>query len=409
MDYWELVKLAWQGITANKMRSSLTVLGIIIGIAAVISLLAIAQGAKAETDKQIQTLGSNVLFVRAGAANIGHVALGLGSAVTLTYEDAQAIGKVCPAVEKVAPGLSGGFQAQYANKNVNTTIYATVPDYPDVRNFFVERGRFFSDLDMQNNNKVCVLGTTVASNLFGDSEPIGQNVLIRGENFKVIGIMESKGVSAFTDMDDQIFVPITTAFDRIFGLNPATGRTVRFILVKARDQDNILPAQFQITNLLRLRHNIKAPMEDDFLIRTQQEILQTAQSVTDVFTLLLGSTASISLLVGGIGIMNIMLVSVTERTREIGIRKAVGATQKDILRQFIIEATVLSIAGGITGITLGCVVSHIISIMANWTTVVTLWSIVLAAGVSIFVGLFFGIYPAMKAAKLDPIIALRSE
>jgi len=410
MHFWELVQLAWQGIAANRMRSGLTVLGIIIGIASVIALLAIGQGAKVETERQIQSLGSNLLYVRAGAASTGHVSLGLGSAVTLTWEDAQAMRDVCPAVLNVAPGLDSPQQVQYGGQNTSTNIMGTLPEYTDVRNFHTIRGRFFNQAEVDHNDRVCVLGDTVITNLFNDDDdPIGKQILIKGEIFTVIGIMEHKGVNQFRDLDDQIFVPLTTAYNRLFGLNAVTGHHVQYILVQARDESGILPAQFQITNLLRLRHKIKPPLTDDFMIRTQMELLQTAQSVTSVFTMLLGSTAGISLLVGGIGIMNIMLVSVTERTREIGIRKAVGARPGDILWQFVIEATVLSVTGGIIGIALGILGSQAIGHFAQWTTIVTPFSVLISFTVSILVGLFFGIYPARCAAKLDPMVALRSE
>jgi putative ABC transport system permease protein len=262
---------------------------------------------------------------------------------------------------------------------------------------------------MDHNSRVCVIGKTAATNLFGDEDPLGKQVMVKGELFNIIGEMQPKGQSAFSDMDDQIFVPLTTGYNRLFGLNTVTGHSVQFILAQAKDEEEILPAQFQITNLLRLRHKIKPPMTDDFILRTQKDLLQTAQSVSGVFTILLGSTAGISLLVGGIGIMNIMLVSVTERTREIGIRKALGARYRDIMWQFVIEATVLSLTGGIVGIIAGIAGSYAISTFAKWTTVVTPISVVLAFTVSVVVGLFFGIYPARTAAKLDPIIALRTE
>lgn len=410
MNLWELIQLAWQGIAANRMRSGLTVLGIIIGIAAVIALLAIGQGAKVETERQIQSLGSNLLYVRAGAASLGHVSLGQGSSSTLTWEDAQAIRDVCPAVENVVPGLDQQLQVQLGNQNIFTNVMGTLPEYPTVRNFNVARGRFFNQSEIEHNARVCVLGETVVGNLFSTGEdPIGKQVLVKGQGFDVIGVMEHKGSNQFRDMDDQIFVPITSAYNHLFGLNAVTGHRVQYVLAQAKTEDDILPAQFQITNLLRLRHKIKPPMQDDFMIRTQMELLQTAQSVTGVFTMLLGSTASISLLVGGIGIMNIMLVSVTERTREIGIRKAVGARQQDILWQFVIEATVLSLCGGLIGIIVGVTGSHAIGYFAKWTTIVTPFSVAISFGVSILVGLFFGVYPARCAAKLDPIEALRAE
>lgn len=409
MNIPELIRLAWQSIVANKMRSSLTVLGIIIGIAAVITLLAIGYGAKAETDKQIQALGTNIIFVRAGAAATGHVSMGVGTASTLTWEDADAIARICPTIGSVVPGVQGGQQVQNGNLNTNTIVCAIVPEYPLVRNFYPSSGRFINQGDMEHNARVCVLGQTVVENLFGDDDPIGKTVLIKGEFFRVIGVMEHKGASMFMDMDDQVFIPLTTGFNRLFGLKPGKGHSIGFILCQARSGDDILSAQFQITNLLRLRHHISPPFTDDFVIRTQKELMQTAENVTNVFTMLLGSTAGISLLVGGIGIMNIMLVSVTERTREIGIRKAIGAKYRDILWQFVIEATVLSFSGGIAGILLGVTAAHAVAYFAKWTTIVTPDSVLLSFFVSIVIGLFFGIYPARKAARLDPIVALRAE
>jgi putative ABC transport system permease protein len=409
MNMLDLIKLAWQSIISNKMRSGLTVLGIIIGIAAVIALLAIGYGAKLETDKQIQTLGTNLIFVRSGAAATQHVSMGVGTANTLTWEDAKALQKICPAVEHVVPGMQGPQQVQYGNFNTNTTVCAVTADYPYVRNFYPKTGRFLNENDMESNSRVCCLGETVAESLFGDEDPIGKTVLIKSEWFKIIGVMEHKGASMFSDQDDQVFIPLSTGMYRMFGFKPARGKLVGFIMVQAHTADDVLPAVFQMTNVLRLRHKIHPPNNDDFMIRTQAEIMQTADSITTVFTILLGSTAGISLLVGGIGIMNIMLVSVTERTSEIGIRKALGARQGDILWQFVIEAIVLSFTGGLVGVALGVGASHAVAYFLKWTTIVTPLSVMLSFGVSIFIGMFFGIYPARQAARLDPIDALRTE
>ena len=410
MSIWELARLAWQGILVNRLRSFLTVLGITFGIAAVIALLAVGQGARMESDRQIKSLGSNIIYLRAGAASVGHVHMGMGSSATLTVSDAEAIRDMCPAVGDVAPGMNSMLQVQYGGQNVMTTVVATFPSYTTVRNFHVEKGRFFNQSDLDHNMRVCAIGQTAAENLFeSDADPVGKKVLIKGEFFEIVGLMEKKGSTSFTDMDDMVLVPLTTAYNRLFGFNMATGRSVHYILVQAKNEDSILPAQFQITNLLRLRHGIKPPMVDDFYLRTQQDLLQTSQALTGVFTLLLGATASISLLVGGIGIMNIMLVSVTERTREIGIRKAVGARPRDILMQFVVEATVLSLAGGMFGIALGYAGAYALVYLVHFQTVVTPWSVFLSFLVSILVGLFFGIYPARRAAHLDPITALRTE
>ncbi len=409
MNLLDLVKLAWKSILSNRMRSCLTVLGIIIGIGAVIALLAIGQGAKIETDKQIQTLGTNLIFLRSGAATSGHVSMGVGSSNTLTWEDANALAKICPAVEQVVPGLQTPLQVQYGNFNTNTAICGVTANYPFVRNFYPKSGRFFNESDIDKNARVCCLGETVAESLFGDEDPIGKTVLIKSEWFKVIAVMEHKGASMFADQDDQVFIPLSTGMYRMFGYKPARGRTVAFIMVQPKSAEDVLPAVFQITNVLRLRHKIRPPANDDFTMRTQAELMQTADSITTVFTMLLGSTAGISLLVGGIGIMNIMLVSVSERTREIGIRKAIGARHGDILWQFVIEAMVLSFTGGIVGILLGIGASHAVAYFAKWTTVVTPSSVMLSFGVSIVIGMFFGIYPARRAAQLNPIDALRAD
>jgi len=410
MSFWELIAIAWQGITDNRMRSILTMLGIILGIAAVIILLAVGEGARMETERQIQALGSNLIYIRAGAVSTASVSQGQGSAATLTYDDAQAIRNVCPAVEDIAPVYMANFQVQFGNQNTATQIIATEPDYCDIRNFHVAQGRFFTQSEFDGYARVCVLGDTVRLNLFGtDEDAIGKSVLIRGELFKVTGLMEHKGVSQNNDQDDVVFVPLTTGYNTLFGTNAATGRVVRAILVAAKNENDVTPAEFQITNVLRQRHKIVSPQPDDFQIRTQADLLQTAEAVTQVFTLLLGTTAGISLLVGGIGIMNIMLVSVSERTREIGIRKAIGAKYADILSQFVIEAIVLSLSGGVLGIFLGLFGADLIGKLAKWTTVVTPISVILSFVVSIAIGLFFGIYPANRAAKLDPIIALGAE
>jgi putative ABC transport system permease protein len=410
MGIGELISIAWQGILDNRMRSVLTVLGIIIGIAAVIVLLAIGQGAKLETQKQIQSLGSNLIYIRPGSVSPSSISLGQGSAATLTYADAVAVREICPAVADVASVYSQNYQVQHAGMNTSTSIVATEPCYCDIRNFHPVKGRFFTQADMDSYARVCVLGDTVVSNIFGeDEDPVGKSVLIRGELFNVLGVMEHKGMTQFNDQDDQIFVPLTTGYNTLFGSNAATGRIVKNILVEAKEEDEVSQAEFQITNVLRQRHKCRPPIGDDFIIRTQVDIMQTAQSVTEVFTLLLGTTAGISLLVGGIGIMNIMLVSVTERTREIGIRKAIGARHYQIMAQFIIEAIVLSLSGGVIGIVVGLLGAALVGELAKWTTEVTPLSVILSFFVSIAIGLFFGIYPARQAAKLDPITALRAE
>jgi putative ABC transport system permease protein len=409
VGFWELVGIAWQGILENRMRSVLTVLGIIIGIAAVIILLAIGQGAAFETQKQIQSLGSNLIYIRPGAASTSSVSQGHSSAATLTYDDAAALREICPAVGDAAATYDQMLQVQYSGQNTSTRVSGTEPNYPDIRNFHPAKGRFINQADMDSYSRVCVLGDTVATDLFGEEDPLGKSVLIRGELFQVIGVMEHKGVSQWVDNDDVVIVPLTTGYNSLFGVNASTGRAVKSIVVTAKEEDEVNQAQFQLTNVLRMRHKIISPLPDDFTIRTQADLMQTAQEVTQVFTILLGTTAGISLLVGGIGIMNIMLVSVSERTREIGIRKAIGARYSDILSQFVIEAIVLSLSGGLIGIGLGLGGAALVGNVMHWTTQVTPISVILSFVVSIAIGLFFGIYPARRAAKLDPIVALRSD
>jgi putative ABC transport system permease protein len=410
MDIRELFGVAWQGICDNRMRSMLTVIGIVIGIAAVIVLLAIGKGAELETRKQILSLGSNLVYISPGSASPASISGGQGSAATLTYDDVQALRDVCPAIEEAVGVYNSNYQVQYNGQNTATRITATEPAFSAVRNFKTVKGRFFSQADCDSYARVCVLGDTVIEALFGeDVDPIGKSVMIRGELFQVLGVMEHKGFSGFQDNDDVVFVPLTTGYNCLFGTNASTGRTVKNILISLKDEDDVTPAEFQITNVLRLRHKIVPPIPDDFMIRTQADLLDTAQSVNQVFTMLLGATAGISLLVGGIGIMNIMLVSVSERTREIGIRKAIGAKHMDIMMQFVIEAIVLSLSGGVVGILLGLFGADMVSRFAKWTTLVTPVSVVLSFFVSIVIGLFFGIYPARRAAKLDPIVALRAD
>ncbi len=408
MGLRELFLIAWQGILSNRLRSGLTVLGIVIGIASVITLMGIGEGAKREAEKQVQALGVNLIYIRPGSVGASGIYMGQGTAPTLTYEDVIAIKENCPAAEDVAAQYTGSFQVQAGEKNTSTTVVGTDASFPDIRNFHPGQGRFFTVQEANDSARVCAVGDGVVDDLFAGEAAIGKQILIRGELFTIVGVMEHKGANATGDQDDQIFIPIQTGYSTLFGLNLVSGRAVKSILVQAKPGED-LQAQFQITNLLRLRHNVQSPDGDDFTIRTQMDILQTAQSITGVFALLLGATASISLLVGGIGIMNIMLVSVTERTREIGIRKAIGAKYRDILMQFVIEAITLSLTGGVLGILLGLGSAYWIGSLGQWSTVVTSSSVILSFLVSLAIGLFFGIYPARKAALLDPIVALRSE
>jgi putative ABC transport system permease protein len=396
---------AFRALQRNKMRSFLTMLGIIIGVGAVIAMLAIGQGAEYSVEQQINALGTNVLIVLPGTQQTSGVRVGAGSVTTLTEDDAAAIQKECPAVALVSPGTRSGGQVIAGNMNWATSTEGTGSDYLEIRKWNVEYGDFYTDQDVKAAAKVCVLGRTVADNLFPDGSPVGQNVRIRNVPFKVTGVLEKKGQNAMgQDQDDIILAPYTTVARRLTWYP-----YLRQILVSANTPANIPVAQSQVSELLRMRHKIAPFDPDDFTIRNQADLATAATATTDILTVLLASIASVSLLVGGIGIMNIMLVSVTERTREIGIRMSVGARGRDILTQFLIEALVLSLLGGIVGILLGTVGSSVISGIAKWPTIITAFSIVLSFGFSIAIGIFFGFYPARKAALLNPIDALRYE
>ncbi len=396
---------AFRALKRNKMRSFLTMLGIIIGVSAVIVMLAIGQGAKFSVEQQINALGTNVLIVIPGTQQTGGIRVGAGSATTLTEDDALAIQKECPAVALVSPGTRGGGQVIAGSQNWATGIEGTGPDYLEIRKWKVGYGEFYTEQDIRSASKVCVLGKTVADNLFPDGNPVGQTVRIRNVPFKVVGVLEQKGQNAMgQDQDDIILAPYTTVARRL-----SWSSNLRQILVSATSPAGIAAAQSQITDLLRMRHKIAAYDQDDFTIRNQADLATAATATTDILTYLLASVAGVSLLVGGIGIMNIMLVSVTERTREIGIRMSIGARSRDILTQFLIEALVLSLLGGIVGIGLGIAGSGVISSIVKWPTIISVLSIVLSFGFSIGIGIFFGFYPARKAALLNPIDALRYE
>lgn len=400
----ESVRTALRSLKANKMRSALTMLGVIIGVGAVIAMISIAQGAKEQAIERIKSLGTNILTVFPGQQRTRMIGMGMGTRQTLKFEDAQAIAKEIPYVVRVAPEVTRMAQVKYQNQNTNTRILGTVPDYPLMRNFRVEEGSFFTERDMRTMRKVCAIGKTTASNLFGNSSPINKIIKINGINFRVIGLMASKGAAMFGDPDDQIFIPITTMMKKVYQTE-----WVNNIGIEVADKKLMNLASFEVESLLKRRHKIGPNSENDFVIRSQEEIIEVTESVSKVFAMLLGGIASISLLVGGIGIMNIMLVSVTERTREIGIRKAVGARKKDILLQFLIEALTLSLVGGIIGILFGIFGSKVIGILAGWRTSISIQSIILAFSFAAAVGIFFGIYPARRASSLDPAEALRYE
>jgi putative ABC transport system permease protein len=401
-------KIALRALWVNKMRSFLTMLGIIIGVGAVITMLAVGTGASEKIAEQIASVGSNLLMVIPGSITQGGIRMGSGSHSTLTSNDAEAIEKECSAVSAVAPIVNTAAQVVYGNQNWATGIYGTFPGIMEVKDSKLVAGRNFVDQDIRSATKVCILGQTVVDQLFGGIDPIGQIIRIKKVPFTIIGILETKGQSIMgQDQDDVIYIPLTTAQKKIVATH--VPGMVRTIMVKARSAEDMSLAEKQVTELLRQRHRSGPNKEDDFTVRNLSQMMQVAEQSANVMTILLGAIASISLLIGGIGIMNIMLVSVTERTREIGIRMAIGAKTWDIRIQFIIEALTLSMIGGIFGITLGVTGSSILSAVAGWTTIVSPLSIILAFGFSGLVGIFFGFYPAYKASLLNPIDALRYE
>lgn len=400
----ESLLMAVFSIFSNKLRSFLTMLGIIVGVVAVIAMIAIGQGAGVQITARISGLGANLLMVRSGASRRGPARAAVGSITTLKFEDAQTITEECRSVAKVDAMYSGRGQIVRGNKNTNTSVNGVTPNYPEVRNFPVQTGSFVTEEDNRLMRRVAVLGKTVVEDLFGEEDPIGEYIKIERNQFQVVGVMSEKGGSGFRDEDDVIFVPLRTAQKRLFGVD-----YVSMINVQAKDEASMDKASKEITSLLRERHDLRADQEDDFSIMSQAEILSTVQETTRTFTVLLAGVAAVSLLVGGIGIMNIMFVSVTERTREIGIRKAIGAQARDILGQFLIEAVIVSLTGGAIGIVLGILASKLASNLAGWPTVITTGSVLLSCSFAFAVGVFFGFVPARKAARMNPIEALRYE
>ena len=402
------LRIALRALMVNKMRSILTMLGIIIGVSAVIAMIAVGSGAKARIAEQIASMGSNLLIILSGSSTSGGMRWGSGTVPTLTVDDSKAILSEVPAVKYVAPNLQGVAQVVYGNQNWSTSVNGTTPEVLDIREWPVVSGRPFTQQDVDGATKVCLLGKTVVDNLFGGIDPIGQIIRIKKVPFTVVGVLGSKGQTTFgQDQDDTIFVPLTTAQKRLFGMQfPGM---VRVIAVQAKGPELMKEAEDQINALLRQRHRIQPSQDNDFTVRNLTEVMASAQQSANVMSLLLGAIASISLIVGGIGIMNIMLVSVTERTREIGIRIAVGAKSKDILLQFLIESLVLSLIGGILGITIGIGGTYILSSFTQWPTLLSIQAIFLAFFFAGSVGVFFGFYPARKASLLDPIEALRYE
>lgn len=407
-DLSSTLKIAFISLKVNKMRSILTSLGIIIGVAAVIIMLAVGNGASKKLADQIASTGSNIIIVLSGATSSGGIRMGSGTQPTLTLDDAEAIKKECPSVEDVAPSAVGVAQVIYANQNWSTSIMGSTPSMVNIREWKVAEGRNLTEQDIINATKVCILGKTVIENIFGDLDPIGRVIKIKNIPFVVVGTLESKGQSLMgQDQDDTVVIPITTAQKKVFG-TPFPG-AVKFIMVKGKSLEALDSAESEVTQLLQQRHHIRYNQEDDFSLRNLTQMMEMAKQTSNIMTLLLGSIASVSLLVGGIGIMNIMLVSVTERTREIGIRMAVGANKWDIRIQFLAEAIMLSLIGGITGILIGIAVSDAITKFSDWPTQVSILSIIISFAFSGLVGVFFGFYPAYKASLLNPIDALRYE
>ncbi|WP_421655021.1 ABC transporter permease [Leptothermofonsia sp. ETS-13] len=404
MDISESISMALKTLSANRLRSLLTVLGIIIGNASVITMIGVGQGAQRYTTQQLQSLGTNLLFIfpASGDARRGSQ----GGSNTLMLADAQAIAQMIPAVEDVAPQISGQQLVTYQSNARRTSVIGTTSSYPTVRNAPVRDGRFLTPADVDSNSLVVAVGAQLAQELFGDRSPIGESIRIKNIRFEVIGVMAPKGSSSAGNQDEAAFVPLTTMANLLTGRSSPRGISVNSIAVSARDAASVDIAQYQITNLLRLRHQLSGP--DDFTVRNQQDMLDAANNVTGALTILLASTAGISLLVGGIGIMNIMLASVTERTSEIGLRKAIGASQVDVLQQFLIEAVILALTGGVIGTVIGVGAVVVVGIYTPLQTTVSVEAIALAVGVSGSIGLFFGVFPARRAARLDPIEALRS-
>ena len=410
MSTGEAVRSALAALRANPLRSALTMLGIFIGVAAVIAMVAIGAGARAMVLEQIRSLGSNIMIVLPGNVTSGGVRLGAGASARLTLDDAAELEQEIPAVQIAAPVVRGSQQVVAGNLNWSTVVQGVVPGFFEAREWDVTQGRLFLPEEIDRRAQVALLGLTVARTLFDESDPVGQSIRIRNVPFTIIGVLAPKGQTTFgQDQDDIVMLPFGTARQRIFGVSRANARNVGSILIKIREGDDMAQAEDDMRALLRQRHRLQAKQDDDFIVRNLTEIAATRDASSRTLALLLAAVAAVSLAVGGIGIMNIMLVSVTERTREIGVRLAVGARPRDIRGQFLIEATTLSVLGGAAGAALGIAAAVVIASFAGWPTLVQPESIALAIGFSGLVGIFFGFYPAQRAARLDPIEALRHE
>jgi len=404
------MRIAFRALQVNKARSALTMLGIVIGVAAVIATVAVGSGATQRIQQQIASIGSNIIIVIPGSVTSSGMRMGTGAAVTLTESDARDLAAQCPSVAVVAPVVRGGSQLVYENANWGSITMGVTPGYLTIRDLSIAKGAPFTQHDVDAATKVVVLGQTVVDNLFGDIDPIGKSIRVKKVPFTVVGVLARKGQSPMgQDQDDIVLIPLSSAKRKVLGIKSANADAVDSIMLQATTDQKMQAAQDEAQALLRQRHHLQPAQDDDFSIRNMQEIFAAQESSSKVMSLMLAAVASVSLIVGGIGIMNIMLVSVRERTREIGLRQAVGAKTRDILTQFLVEAATLSIAGGIIGIVVGVGTSFLVSRLADWQTVVGPGAVLLAVFFSALVGITFGYYPARKAAYLDPIEALRYE